>query len=132
VLPRRQLNLTPHFHLKRLPCSGAFRQRDQPIHLINASLTFFNQLSGATRCPLYPQKRTSQITVVMSALCQKQTFCAAEKSRYSITSSAIETNPGGTVSPSAFAVLKFMTKSNLVGCSTGKSPGFSPLRMRPT
>jgi len=28
----------------------------------------------------------------MSALCQKQTFCAAVKSRYPITSSAIENN----------------------------------------
>src|SRR5262249_41680847 len=30
-------------------------------------------------CPLYPQKRTSPKAVVMSALCQKQTFCAAAK-----------------------------------------------------
>jgi hypothetical protein len=47
VLPGRQLNLTPHLHLKRLPCSGAFGQYAQPIHLINASLTFFDQLGGA-------------------------------------------------------------------------------------
>jgi hypothetical protein len=32
------------------------------------------------------------------------------------------------VSPSALAVLMLMTKSNLVGCSTGNSLGFSPLR----
>src|SRR6516162_5387051 len=31
------------------------------------------------RCPLYPQYRTWIGTVVMSALCQKQTFCAAVK-----------------------------------------------------
>ena len=30
------------------------------------------------RCPLYPQKRTSELSRVMSALCQKRTFCAAE------------------------------------------------------
>jgi hypothetical protein len=28
------------------------------------------------------------------------------------------------------AVLRFTTKSNFVGCNTGKSPGFSPLRVR--
>ena len=29
------------------------------------------------QCPLYPQKRTSELTRGMSALCQQQTFCAA-------------------------------------------------------
>jgi hypothetical protein len=36
------------------------------------------------------------------------------------------------VRPSAFAVLRLITRSNFVGCSTGRSAGFSPLRMRPT
>jgi hypothetical protein len=34
------------------------------------------------------------------------------------------------VSPSVFAVLRLMTRLNLVDCTTGKSAGFSPLRMR--
>src|SRR5215472_4482921 len=51
---------------------------------------------------------------------------------HSITSSARASSDGGTVMPSALAVLRLMTSSNLAGCSTGKSPGFSPLRMRPT
>src|SRR5205814_3065846 len=38
---------------------------------------------------------------------------------YSITSSARASSKGGTVSPSTFAVLRLMTSSNLVGCSTG-------------
>ena len=29
------------------------------------------------RCPLYPKKRTLLVATRMSALCQKQTFCAA-------------------------------------------------------
>src|SRR6516162_6045211 len=33
--------------------------------------------STSNQCPPYPRKRTSQSTVVMSALCQKQTFCDA-------------------------------------------------------
>src|SRR5947209_1494508 len=32
-----------------------------------------------------------------------------------------------TVSPRALAVLRLMTSSNLVGCSTGKSAGLAPL-----
>jgi len=51
---------------------------------------------------------------------------------HSITSSASSSIEGGTVRPRAFAVFTLMTNSNLVGCCTGRSPGFSPLRMRPT
>src|SRR6516225_94782 len=51
---------------------------------------------------------------------------------HSITSSARASRPGGTSTPSAFAVLRLITSSNFVGCITGKSAGFSPLRMRPT
>ena len=50
---------------------------------------------------------------------------------YSITSSATESSDGGTVSPIILAVSVLMTSSNLVDCTTGKSAGFTPLRMRP-
>src|SRR5262249_14741229 len=50
---------------------------------------------------------------------------------HSITSSAMASTPGGIVRPSAFAVLRLITSSNLVGCTTGRSAGFVPLRMRP-
>jgi hypothetical protein len=50
---------------------------------------------------------------------------------YSITSSAAAWSASGTVRPSALAVLRLMTSWNLVGCWTGRSPGLSPLRMRP-
>src|SRR5262249_3826493 len=49
-----------------------------------------------------------------------------------ITSSAVESSVGGISRPSAFAVLMLMANSNLVGWSTGRSAGLSPLRMRPT
>jgi hypothetical protein len=35
----------------------------------------------------------------------------------------------GIVSPRALAVLRLITNSNLVGCSTGRSEGFAPLRI---
>src|SRR5262249_15674499 len=50
---------------------------------------------------------------------------------HSITSSARASRLSGTVRPSAFAVLRLITNSNFVGCWTGRSAGFSPLRMRP-
>jgi hypothetical protein len=49
---------------------------------------------------------------------------------YSITSSARSRIDGGIARPSAVAVLRFTTISNLVGNCTGRSPGFSPRRMR--
>ena len=51
---------------------------------------------------------------------------------HSITSSARSSTDCGIVRPSAFAVLRFMTNSNLVGCSTGRSAGFAPFRILST
>src|SRR5262249_39798638 len=63
--------------------------------------------------------------------------CAAEKRdevapSHSITSSARASTVGGISRPSAFAVLRLTTSSYLVGACTGKSDGFSSLRMRST
>ena len=46
---------------------------------------------------------------------------------YSITSSARASTAGGIVSPRAFAVLRLITSSNLVGCSTGRIGGVHTL-----
>src|SRR5436309_9417235 len=51
---------------------------------------------------------------------------------HSITSSARASSIAGTSRPSAPAVLRLMTISNLVGACTGRSAGFSPLRIRST
>src|SRR5262249_5105554 len=44
----------------------------------------------------------------------------------SITSSARASSVGGTSRPIAFATIRLTTRSNLVGCSTGRSAGFVP------
>src|SRR5262249_21090289 len=51
---------------------------------------------------------------------------------HSITSSARASSVDGTSRPSTFAVLRLITNSYLVGACTGRSAGFSPLRMRST
>ena len=51
---------------------------------------------------------------------------------YSITSSARASSVGGTSRPSALAVFRLITNSNLVGCSTGMSAGFAPRRILST
>jgi DNA-binding NarL/FixJ family response regulator len=47
------------------------------------------------------------------------------------SSSASASSVGGTVRPSALAVLTLMTNSTLVGCQTGRSAGLAPLRILP-
>ena len=42
---------------------------------------------------------------------------------------AIEWSLRGTVRPSALAIFRLMTSSILATCTTGKSAGFSPLRI---
>src|SRR5690349_21047643 len=51
---------------------------------------------------------------------------------HSITSSARASREGGTSRPSALAVFKLTTNSNLFGAWTGSSSGFVPRRMRST
>src|SRR6516164_1336670 len=79
------------------------------------------------QCPLYPQKRTLELSHGMSALCQKRTL----RWRHSITSSANVRRFCGILRPIAFAALEFIVSSNLVGCCTGKSTDLVPLSKRP-
>src|SRR5262249_12843413 len=51
---------------------------------------------------------------------------------HSIPSSARSRNDSGIVRPNALAVVRLITSSNLVGCSTGMSPGFVPRRILST
>jgi hypothetical protein len=51
---------------------------------------------------------------------------------YSITSFTRRRNDSGTVKPSALAVVRLITRSNFVGCSTGRSAGLAPRRILST
>ena len=53
-------------------------------------------------------------------------LCTAAKKSYSITSSARASKVGAISRPIALAVFRLTTRSNLVGCSTGKSAGPAP------
>src|SRR5262249_9082219 len=63
---------------------------------------------------------------------QRYEVAALHLRDHSITSSARASSVGGNSRPSALAVLRLMTRSYLIGCCTGRSEGFSPLRMRST
>ena len=49
---------------------------------------------------------------------------------HSITSLAIASDVGEVSTPRALAALRLMTNSNFVDCTTSKSAGLSPLRIR--
>src|SRR5205823_2564713 len=53
-------------------------------------------------------------------------------SRYSMISLARASTLSGIVTPNALAVVRLITRSNLVGCSTGRSDGFAPRRILST
>ena len=71
--------------------------------------------------------RGSEMTRCARTGCEQ----SQQNNPYSITSSAMASSPGGKLRPKALAVLRLITNSNLVDCMTGRSPGFSPLRIRP-
>jgi hypothetical protein len=51
---------------------------------------------------------------------------------HSITSSAVERSLSGTLRPRVLAVLRLITNSNFVGCSTGNSAGLAPWKILST
>src|SRR5262249_40102178 len=87
-------------------------------------------------------KRTFAVQNGMSALPSKATSNAtlgnvrfgpeADMASYSRTSSARARTAGGKLRLRDLAVLRLTTISYLVGACTGRSAGFSPLRIRST
>ena len=65
---------------------------------------------------------------------RKRTFStqSANSRHHSISSVACMRSALGMVMPRALAVLRFITRKNLVGCKTGRSAGLAPLRILPT
>src|SRR5262249_38474921 len=90
----------------------------------------------------FGHKQTLALQNVTSALHPKADMCGAlahvcfgpkaDIAAYSISSLARARSELGTVRPSALAVFRLITKSNFVAACTGRSAGFSPLRMRST
>jgi hypothetical protein len=66
-------------------------------------------------CPLFHQSGSPSAILLCRIRANKRHHAI-----HSITSSASASSVGGTVRPSALAVLRLSTNSNFVGCSTGK------------
>src|SRR5947209_2677304 len=91
---------------------------------------------------LWPQRGLSAPAGLLGHGGQSQQIARMERSRmqgprlsgrtYLISSSARTSTIGDTSMPSARAVLRLTTVSYFTGACTGRSAGFSPLRMRST
>ena len=90
----------------------------QPIIEFIASKT---DVTCSDRCPELRANSWQQ-----SNYKSRPSNASRDRFSYSITSSARASSAGGTVRPSAFAVLRLITNSNLTEPATGKSAGLSP------
>ncbi len=114
--PRRQVwdedgSLPPEIHIYRSgsnPVLWVF-----PLHVRSGAAS--GNLSGTARC-----RRCANSGLM---------HCSKEHP-HSITSSARCWRSKGASRPSALAVFRLIVSTYLVGACTGKSAGFSPLRMR--
>src|SRR5262245_38856874 len=118
ILDAQVAALAPAQTLKRLlerrelgtPCGGRAREHADPAHSLALLLRPRRKR---------PRRRTAE---------ERDELAAAQ---HSITSSAATRSLSGTVRPSTRAVWWLMTSSILLDCTTGKSAGLAPLRMRP-
>ena len=89
-------------------------------------------------CPLRSESDLHPALPRNDAKGQKLTYASQQNDvleflvLHSSSASARRISPGGISSPSALAVLRLTTISSLVGCSTGRSAGFTPFRILST
>src|SRR5262245_10176900 len=105
---------------------------DRPPHLHDGKAPL-QELVGLVREQVAHALRAGTFgVVVVDAAHDLADLARLAPPHHSITSSARASSVGGRVRPSALAVLRLITSSYLVGACTGRSAGFSPLRMRST
>ena len=96
--------------------------------------SFTTDAVEATRACMsaFAPKADKRADVLGRPLCAKTGLMQCNTTTaYSITSSARASSVGGSVTPSALAVLRLTESRKLVGRNTGKFAGFEPFRMYP-
>ena len=76
------------------------------------------------------RERTDEFVLHVFSL--SRSTCTRTRLSHLITLSARYSTDCGIVSPICFAVLRLMTSSNFIGCSTGRSAGFVPFNILST
>jgi hypothetical protein len=126
-------------HLKRIFRLGRLRLRGPCVAQFEFTMAAIAQSSvqqnkrivGDQFKPSGQSPRIHDRRLLQQNLPEADSCTAARERPYSMISSAAADMPSGTLRPSAFAVFKLITNSNLLDCMTGRSAGFSPLRILP-
>ena len=122
-IARRRISEEPDHRLVRLLCPRGERQGGRGPEQRHELATFHSIETHTASCEPEP---------AIAGYRNGWDHRSSKRYLYSITSSAPTKSLSGTVRPSAFAVLRLMNRSNLVGCSTGRSDGCAPLRILST
>jgi hypothetical protein len=124
--PRR---FPPHWTLDEMN-DACFIVRDASGRAL--AYVYFEESRDGVRRPCYSPRTRPGASPPTSPSCR--ICCASNRNRrgHSTTSSASASILSEMLRPSAFAVLRLMTKSNLVGCSTGRSPALLPRKILST
>jgi len=126
----------------RAACTMLDTLSENCIFYISPMYEFSHRLGQSRRTTMFAMSGLAPIAAMMlqcrdrsksaTSGCEQMQQASVQGSQtYSITSSARASSAAGTSRPSALAVVRFMMNSNLAACITGRSTGFSPLRMRP-
>ena len=105
-----------------------FREKHEPVSDINTAAADSLKVLD----PKQPIREADIVQNGGNVRCHSDELHRSKIARYSITSSAATSNVCGTARPRVLAVLRLMTNSNFVGCSTGKSAGLAPRRILST
>ena len=112
--------------------AGQLRRLKNPFRLRKRSPELVGALYGPPRSRIVPPAKTQPrppLSQLSTARHRSVLNCAPF---HSITPSAPTSSEAGAVRSSAIAVLRVTTISYFTGACTGRSAGFSPLRMRST
>jgi len=131
VLTSGRRALLPHVGHANLPFSGS--RIDRVRVTARWHLSQWYSYTGIAVPPtglhLDPLPEPSAPIISLSGVLERVNV---ESATYWMTSSARPSSDGGMVRPSAFAVLRLITSSNLVDCSKGRSAGLAPLSILST
>src|SRR5262245_5678306 len=106
----------------------AWRKRQEEFALQGQRSRFIALASTERAATKALTRCQGAIAFLIGDFCNK--ICQQRKCQpHSITSSARASTVGGISRPSAFAVLRLMISSNLVGCSIGRSAGLAPFKI---
>jgi len=105
----------------------------QQVFVCSGSFASLRRAATLRRMSAMPSIATESVRHNEPTPCARNRHMHRSKlHHYSITPSARNRNDSGIVSLSALAVVKLITRSNFLGCSTGMSPGFAPRRILST